>query len=319
VERIFSGVLNDFSCRNTWFFAENIRERFVEKKKETETIASFKNELQKDTARLNYSINVYTPAHNFWTDSAIRLINANKLKGNEKTILKIITNATAWYTYSTPEVGLNILKNSGYFNLIENTELKTEILEYDGILKSYSNHSSFISSVEHTVDTSTLSFFKLNDLVNIIRKQYQAFQKDGQWFIAGKDIPDDIIFKTYDKTVFLAFAARLEQITYLLNDMNVQYRTILDQEVKLLKSINKEYSECLKQVAFRLQKLPITCGLPIWRCDEYLLIFCSLSAVVSADVILFGFFFHFNFIFLIGLQFRPGRFSNTASSPIRDR
>ena len=225
------------------FFAENIREHYVEKNKEIKTIASFKKELQKDTARLNSLINVYMPAHNFWTDSAITLINANNLKGNEKIIFKIITNATAWRLYSTPEIALNILKNSGYFNLIENTELKTEILEYDGILKNYSNYSNFISVVQHTVDTSTLSFFKLNDIVNSIGKQYQASLKDGQFFIADKDIPDDIIFKTYDKTVFLAFASRLEQITQLLNDMNAQYHLIQDQELKLLKSINKEYPE----------------------------------------------------------------------------
>ena len=225
------------------FFAENIREHFVEKKKEIKTIATFKKELQKDTARLNSLINVYTPAHNFWTDSAITLINANNLKGNEKTIFKIIINASTWDLYSTPEIALNILKNSGYFNLIENTELKTDILEYDGILKNYSNYSNFISVVQHTVDTSALSFFKLNDAVNILTKMYQASLKDGQFFIGDKDIPDDIIFKTYDKSVFLAFASKLQQITYLLNDMNTQYHLILDQEVKLLKSINKDYSE----------------------------------------------------------------------------
>src|ERR1022692_2498703 len=70
------------------FFAENIREHFVNKEKEIKTIATFKNELQKDTARLNSIINVYIPAHNFWTDSAIKLINANKLRGNEKTVFR---------------------------------------------------------------------------------------------------------------------------------------------------------------------------------------------------------------------------------------
>ena len=225
------------------FFAENIREHFVEKKKEIKTIATFKNELQKDTARLNSIINVYIPAHNFWTDSAIKLINANKLRGNEKTVFKVITNACAWQVYSTPEIAMNILKNSGYYNLIENTELKKEILGYDVIIQNYSNYSNFISSVQHTVDTSTLSFFKLNDVIYGLGKEYQASLKDGQFFIADKDIPSDLIFKTYDKTVFLAFAARLEQITLLLNDITSHYHFIQDQEVKLLKSINKDYHE----------------------------------------------------------------------------
>ena len=156
------------------FFAENIREHFVEKKNEIKTIATFKNELQKDTARLNSIINVYIPAHNFWTDSAIKLINANKLRGNEKTVFKVITNACAWQVYSTPEIAMNILKNSGYYNLIENTELKKEILGYDVIIQNYSNYSNFISSVQHTVDTSTLSFFKLNDVIYGLGKEYQA-------------------------------------------------------------------------------------------------------------------------------------------------
>lgn len=225
------------------FFAENIREHFVEKKKEIETIATFKNELQKDTAILNSLINVYTPSHNFWTDSAITLINAYNLKGNEKKIFKIIINATAWQLYSTPEIAMNILKNSGYLNLIENTELKKEILGYDDIIKNYSNYSNFISSVQHTVDTSTLSFFKLNDVINSLGKQYQASLKDGQFFISNKDISDNVIFRTYDKTVFLAFASRLEQVTLLLNDINSHYHIIKNQEVKLLKLINKEFPE----------------------------------------------------------------------------
>ncbi len=225
------------------FFAENIREHFVEKKKEIETIATFKNELQKDTAILNSLINVYTPAHNFWTDSAITLINANKLKGNEKTIFTIITNATAWQLYSTPEIAMNILKNSGYYNLIENSELKKEILGYDVIIKNYSNYSNFLSSVQHTVDTSSLSFFKYNDVIHILGRQYQASLKDGQFFITDKDIPDDIILKTYDKAVFLAFVLRLEQVTLLLNDIKSHYNLIKLQEVKILKLINKEYPE----------------------------------------------------------------------------
>lgn len=225
------------------FFAENIREHFVERKKEIETIVTFKNELQKDTAILTSLINVYTPAHNLWTDSAITLINANNLKGNEKNIFKVITNATAWQLYSTPEIAMNILKNSGYFNLIENTELKKEILAYDVIIKNYSNYSNFISSVQHTVDTSTLSFFKLNDVIKSIDKQYQASLKDGQFFISDKDISDSVLFRTYDKTIFLTFASRLEQVTQLLNDINSHYHFIKDQEVKLLNSINKEYPE----------------------------------------------------------------------------
>ena len=225
------------------FFAENIREHFVEKKKEIKTITSFKKELQKDTIRLNALINVYMPIHNLYADSAITLINENNIKGNEKRVFKIITNATAWKLYTTPEIALNILKNSGAFNLIENTGLKTEILEYDAILRNYTNYSNFISSAQHTVDTSTLSFFRLKDVINIFPKMYQASLKDGQIFITDRDIPDDIIFKTYDKNVFSAFTSRLEQITHLLNDMNVQYLFIRDQEMKLLKSIEKEYPD----------------------------------------------------------------------------
>ena len=199
--------------------------------------------MEKDRSTLNSLINVYTPAHNFWTDSAIKLINANNLKGNEKAIFKVITNASAWELYSTPEVAMNILKNSGYFNLIENTEFKKEILRYDVLIKNYLNYSNFITSVLHTVDTSTLSFFKFNDVINNLGKAYQTFLKDGHYFITDKDISDDVLFRTYDKTVFLAFVSKLEQVTLLLNDITTHYHFIKDQEVKLLKLINKEYPE----------------------------------------------------------------------------
>ena len=88
-----------------------------------------------------------------------------------------------------------------------------------------------------------ISFFKFNDAINTLGKQYQASLKDGQFFITDKDISDNVIFRTYDKTIFLAFASRLEQVTILLNDIVSHYHFIKDQEVKLLKSINKEYPE----------------------------------------------------------------------------
>jgi hypothetical protein len=165
------------------------------------------------------------------------------LKGDEQKILLAIVNASVWETYSTPEIALNILKNSGYFNLIENDELKSEILGYDVIVKNYTNYSVFISEVLHSVDTSTLSLYNVKDGLAIMENMYSASLRNRQLFVADSDIPADIAFKTYDKKEFLAFTTKLEQVTLLLSDMNIQYRFILDQEIKLLKLIEKEYRE----------------------------------------------------------------------------
>ena len=225
------------------FFAENIREHFVEKKKEKDVISSFKAELKKDTARLNSIITVYYPTHIHWTDSLIKLVNSSELKGNEQKFFLAIANATVWQIYATPEIALNTLKNSGYFNLLENDELKSEILGYDGIVKSFTNYSNFLSNVQHSVDTSTLSLYSLNNGLGVMNNMYLASIKNGQLFISDRDIPSGIEFKTYNKNDFIAFIKKMEQITLLLGDMNVQYHFILDQEIKLLKLIEKEYPE----------------------------------------------------------------------------
>jgi hypothetical protein len=228
------------------FFAENIREHKVEKRKGKQLIVSLNSDVVKDTAKLSGLINVYTPMHNAWADSFNLFTDSLPIAGNEKKISEALINATYWGLYQPPEIALSLIKNSASFNLIENTRIKTAIMELTSFITTYTKYSEFIGAVEHSLDTSSLSFLSKKDALNLLYRLQARNSSDTVniiGFINSTDVPVDIKFKTYEKSVFENYRSKLDQVTYLLNDMNFQYMSILTFVKKLLKVIHEEYPD----------------------------------------------------------------------------
>ena len=223
------------------FFAENIREHFIEKKKEKQVIISLQKDLMKDTTTLNKLINIYIPTHNAWVDSFNYYIDSLPLKGNERKISMGLQNATFWSLYQPPEISLYLLKNLGSFSLIENEKVKAEILDYNGLLNNYIKYSEFIASVQHSVDTAAAALITRNDVKTFLDKALAHIRLGEIGFIDIDDAPSMVKFKTYNKDKFVKFIAKLDQVTSKLSDMNFQYQFILEREIKLLKVIKEEY------------------------------------------------------------------------------
>src|SRR5712671_2012112 len=116
------------------FFVENQREHMVEKKKEKQIISALYSDLRKDTANLNDIIDHYMPEHSAWEDSAEAFITSLPIQKNEKKIALALVNATNWNFYSPPQVSLEILKSSGTFNLIEDENIKAEIVNFNALI-----------------------------------------------------------------------------------------------------------------------------------------------------------------------------------------
>ncbi|HTK18996.1 MAG TPA: hypothetical protein VL442_05775 [Mucilaginibacter sp.] len=223
------------------FFAESLRERIADHQKEKEAMVSLVRDLKKDTAVLNNLIKVYMPTHNRWADSADQFINSLSIKGNEQKLTMALFNATSWATYTPPEIALNNLKSSGAFDLITKDKVKAEILNFNSIVNVYTRYSEFLAEVEHKVDTANTSLITRKVQREAVEKLYLSNGKNDFGFVDYKSIPANIIFKTYNKAVFMAYLKHIDEVDNLLNDMLGQYKAIFAEEVKLLTIIQEEY------------------------------------------------------------------------------
>jgi len=52
-------------------------------------------------------------------------------------------------------VSVDILKNSGTFNLVKSKRIKAEIINLNALIITYVNYSQFTLISEHAVDTAT--------------------------------------------------------------------------------------------------------------------------------------------------------------------
>ncbi|HLY72122.1 MAG TPA: hypothetical protein VKR53_20455 [Puia sp.] len=222
------------------FFAESYREHLVDKRSEKEIITALFNDVKKDTANLNTIITLYMPEHEAWEDSVETLIKTLPAKGNDKKFAMALINATNWNFYSPPQVSLEILKNSGNFNLIKSANIKSEIINFNGLITTYANYSQFMLATEHAIDTATAGIINRDALRILIASVYLKTNAE-YGSIAENDVPVNTVLKTYDKNVFLHYMDKLDAMDYLLNDLLGLYKKVLKEESILLHALNEEY------------------------------------------------------------------------------
>ncbi len=222
------------------FFAESYREHLVEKKKEKEIITALFNDIKKDTANLNTIINLYMPEHQAWADSLEAYITSLPIKGNDKIFARALVNATNWNFYSPPQVSLEILKNSGTFSLVKSKEIKSEIINFNGLVNTYVNYSQFVLAAEHAMDTATAGIINRSALRILLEKVYLKTNAT-YGSISESDVPGNCTLKTYDKNAFQHYMNKLDAMAYLLTDLLGLYKKVLNEEIILLNVLNKEY------------------------------------------------------------------------------
>lgn len=225
------------------FFAESFREHIAENKKQKQIIIALQKDLRQDTAYLNILIHAYLPHYNAWVDSLHADFERLPIKGNERRITRALFNATVWRTFVPTELTLNQLKNSGAFDLITNTNVKRELLIYDLAVNMYIKYSEFVTGVEHSVDTSTMSLIDINTSRKLLSALEANSEKDFKetGFLEMNQIPDPVIFKTYGKTAFVNYVRKVDQVDVLLDDMHNSYKLLFAEDCKVLSVLKQEY------------------------------------------------------------------------------
>ncbi len=234
-EYILEGLMI-FLAVTMGFFAENIREHFSDNKREKQIIAASKKDLVKDTVILHNLIDRYIPAYHAWVDSSHFCVDSLSLKGNERKFGKAFFNATYWNIYTPPAIALTLLKNPATFSLIEDADVKKEILDYNVTIDHYTKYSEFLTSLQHYIDTS---FVAIAGRVTSRKLLESLYKKDN--FLDDADMPDTVIFKTYDKTALKNYVNRLDAIDFKTHDIGGYYQDILKEDIKLLKLFNEKY------------------------------------------------------------------------------
>jgi hypothetical protein len=222
------------------FLAEYNLEHLIEKRKEKQIISALYADLKKDTTNLNDIIYRYLPEHSAWEDSAEAFITFLPVKENERKIALALVNATNWNFYSPPQVSLEILKSSGTFNLIEEEDIKAEIINFNSLINTYINYSQFTLAAEHALDTTVANIIRMSSLRQILPIIYA--KTNAQYgSITEKDLPPGNLLTTYDRNVYLNFLKKISGMDYLLHDLLGLYQKILKEEIDLLTVLKKAY------------------------------------------------------------------------------
>ena len=225
-----------FTAVTLGFFAENVREGISNSEKEKAMNVSLKDDLTKDTIQLNYLYNEYPEKINTWNDSVHYLIENTPIKGNEGIMLQAINNATVWQYYSAPEVALSFTESAESMNLIESKLLKKQLLEYQRNEKHFQEYLKFIVNTFQQTDTAMLSITNIKTFRNMISKTTA-----NELFISEKNIPDQIVFTTYDKRLFNQQLRNIDHACIKINDLRIIYSRLLDNEKDILNTIKEEY------------------------------------------------------------------------------
>ena len=119
-----------FAAVTLGFFAENIREHYIESHRATVFLEQIKNDLKKDIANMNSNIKV-RQSKSVYIDSLLSLAPELTEKKDENTFGYCTRMISLRGMFSRSETGFEQLKNAGGLRLIKNPTLVQKLQEYE--------------------------------------------------------------------------------------------------------------------------------------------------------------------------------------------
>lgn len=111
------------------FFAENIREHYVEKEREIKYLQNIHQDLQKDINEIDSTV-VYIAKRQLLADTLFMEIKNNNITKDLGQFYYLIKNLSFRHLFENSDNGFTQLKSSGGLRLIENKEIVVKIQDY---------------------------------------------------------------------------------------------------------------------------------------------------------------------------------------------
>mgnify|MGYP003328056366 FL=1 len=169
-----------FTAVTLGFFAENLREGFIQKEKGERYLQQLLIDLKQDTAKINFCLN-FKEIKERQSDSLINLLNSDNLKNFTKEIYYYSRTMPIREPFYGSEGTFKQLQNAGGFSILKNDELVQSINLYVGAkekIYQIQNMQDFASIQMRSV-SNKLFFTKYeNEMLNIHQnKNYRYFIK----------------------------------------------------------------------------------------------------------------------------------------------
>lgn len=183
------------------FIVENKREHYIEEKRARLLVGSLIEDLQKDTANLNWLDNFRLQKRKARLDSFYTLLNMPPQKIEKKVFYPIFYRVLEWYPFIPTNGTMNQLKNAGYLRYFSDNTLLEYISGYEFLVQDFKN--------DETMEFH-LHYDKLVQLVK------QTADNDDMYtfFIAGT-VPTGNGITAFDRTTLQSLKAyTIEQMWY---------------------------------------------------------------------------------------------------------
>lgn len=221
-----------FSAVTLGFFAENMREHYIERHRESEYMTSLLSDLKKDTAEYNNATK-YIERQIKGIDTTLQILEKGNWTSDEINKLYLINLGILGNRGSEVNTSTSAqLKNAGGLRLIKSSEISD-------LLAQYWIRNQFVEKYEDIVGELKL---KARDQSYRIYNQFNYINlAEGS---GERGVKEGAVLLTNDKMMMMEFANRLSHIKNSMN--NVQHRILLEQKenaTKLITAIEKTYVE----------------------------------------------------------------------------
>jgi hypothetical protein len=216
------------------FFAEQIRESYVERHREKEFMVSMLADIKSDTANLNQMIRGFTQLNIHIDSLTPLLLEFNKYDDNATKIYLHQVHLNDYFKWTYTDRTIEQLKNSGNFRLIRNKIISDNIIDYDSWVRNY---------VGYLQDVYVLN---LNEKIHDASENIFKFSVTKNWVIEGKEyhqinLPTKPYFLSTEKTVINKFINLLDEYSLSIKLFTSQLNVAVEKAKKLDALIRVKY------------------------------------------------------------------------------
>ena len=212
------------------FLVENLREHYIELKREEIFIKSFVEDLRQDTANISANIQIRS-SKILIMDSLIKLLNSPDPNANGQSAYYWGRRVTRSTLFQSNDRTIKQLKNSGGLRLIRNQKASNTIMEYDQAI----DYVNYLQTTRETLEVTAL--YPL--LAKLFDGQVLETMINGMEINRPSGNPP---LRTTNKDVILDITYFLHQYKTSSIVIITRLQTVRDVAIKTMQFFQKEYN-----------------------------------------------------------------------------